>query len=230
MRSVQLGDNAQAGISAMAVANTAASALNIAQSLAAVKDSSDVSVSQVNSQGAYNTGFDEQQIKNHGKVAYQNNNNGSVQAGGASQEGMKTLAAANIATSAVNIGQNLLFVTNADDLSATQKNDQYAENYAETSQKIKNKEDVARQNNNNGSVQLGDSAQSSAKALVLANIANSAANIGQNVLDPTAAGETKEGNSFSQKNYQTALNGEADSIGLCAGGYYRKHARGEEQG
>ena len=204
--SVQLGDNAQKGISGLAVLNTVVSAANIGQNLASLKDTDDIHISQVNCQKAYNDGFDEQIIKNYGKVATQTNNNGSVQAGGNAQEGIKALVAANVAVSAVNIGQNMLFAADSDDLSAKQKNDQYAANYVETSQKIKNKEDVSHQYNNNSSVQLGGLAQSSAGTTVLANVANSAVNIGQNLLgDADPAGK---GSYYSQKNYQGAFGGE----------------------
>ena len=209
--SVDLGGSAQSKISALALGNAAASALNIGQTLASLSQTDGIYVHQVNYQEASSDASAVQYVTNYGIVAGQASNNGSVVAGGTAQKDASGLAIANAALSAVNIGQNFISST-AYDLTASQKNKQDATNFAATEQTVKNKKDVAGQSNFSSAVAIGDAAQSYLQTDALTNTANSAVNVGQNILsaDLTGSKMTERGFSFNQKNYQTASNGVFD--------------------
>ncbi len=209
--SVDLGGSAQSKISVMALGNTAASTLNIGQTLASLSQVDGVYVHQVNCQEASSDASAVQYIKNYGAVIGQGSNNGSVVAVGTAQKGASGLAIADAALSAVNIGQNFIAST-AHDLKASQKNIQDAANFAATEQTVKNKKDVAGQSNFSTAVAIGDMAQSYSKTDALTNTANSAVNVGQNILSADMSGRYMLTGKFnySQKNYQTANNGVLD--------------------
>ena len=158
----------------------------------------------------------------------QENNNNSVQLNDNAQENVSAVLLENSASSAVNAGLNVLDVgdiTNSDD-TIYQKNVQTAENFnnyadggedatasnketaASPGQLIIN-EDVAvilDQNNNNNSVQLNDNAQQYVTVDKLINSANSAVNVGQNLInwDWTVGDVTNS--IIHQENTQTAKN------------------------
>ncbi|HBG46627.1 MAG TPA: hypothetical protein DDW94_06500 [Deltaproteobacteria bacterium] len=161
-------------------------------------------------------------------VVSQENNNNSVQVNNDAQENVSAVLLENSASSAVNAGLNVLNVgdiTNSDD-TIYQKNVQTAENFnnyadggedatasnketaASPGQLIIN-EDVAvilDQNNNNNSVQLNDNAQQYVTVDKLINSANSAVNVGQNLInwDWTVGDVTNS--IIHQENTQTAKN------------------------
>ncbi len=188
-------DDSQNGAEGVSIANIADSGANIGQNIAKV-DAYATGFAQVNSQKA-----DVDTVAGQGVgtlvAAYQTNNNGSVQLlGGGSQNNVRAVSLANIADSGANIGQNIAKV------------DAYAAGFAQVN---KQKADVdtvagqgvgtllaAYQTNNNGSVRLDDS-QNGAEGVSIANIADSGANIGQNIakVDAFAAG-------FAQVNSQKA--------------------------
>jgi hypothetical protein len=206
--SVQLGDSTQSSMSGMALADTAASALNIGQNMAALEDSDGVYVSQANSQRAASKATAVQRIRNDGVVGVQYSNNGSLFMTDNAQENVSALVVADVALSAVNIGQNILSgETEVYNLSSDQKNSQRATNVALAVQKVTSRDAINSQLNANGSVALYGDIQSGATTDVIANVAGSAANVGQNVLyDDMTGGMFLMGSDFHQDNYQTARN------------------------
>ena len=160
----------------------------------------------------------------------QDNNNNSVQLNDAAQTGISFMTLKNIAKSAVNNGINVVQVSgDVKDSSIRQTNEQIAENHTNEAiadiavaaninkerQMIDNghyegertiKDPKARikdQDNNNNSVQLNDAAQSESSALILENVAVSAANTGLNLVH---IGGNTENSSISQSNMQVASN------------------------
>ena len=165
-----------------------------------------------------------QMIENiHGNIAedgVQNNNNNSVQLNDGAQSEAAGIIISNIANSATNIAVNMMTTGDITGTDITQENKQEAYNHMNTAtgdmyafagnlnkqkQYIYNCNCTAidgEQNNNMNSVQLNGNAQANLQTLVLLNSANSAANIGVNVLH---AG-TVSGSSIVQKNTATAVN------------------------
>ncbi|ACO04468.1 hypothetical protein PERMA_1031 [Persephonella marina EX-H1] len=174
----------------------------------------------------YRTGEPEagQMIENiHGNIpagSEQNNNNNSVQLNDNAQRDAASIIVSNIANSATNIAVNMMTTGDITNTDITQENKQEAYNHMNTAtgdmyafagnlnkqkQYIYNCNCTAvdgEQNNNMNSVQLNDAAQANLQTLVLLNSANSAANVGVNVLH---AG-TVSGSSIVQKNTATAVN------------------------
>lgn len=203
--SVQLNDDAQTGATGMAMSNVAGSAQNIGQMVGNVTGSTNVTIGQSNIQTAINEEFDYQLIVNWDLVnPIQNNNSGSVQLNDNAQAGASGMLIDNKAVSAMNVAQNVLNVDGLVSLSATQSNDQYASNEVYAFQDIWNVADTTLQNNNNSSVQVNETAQTSTSTMALANTANSAMNIGQNVVNAVNIDGL---NIISQSNYQTAVSG-----------------------
>ena len=155
--------------SGMIVANSASSAVNNAQNIARVKNSDlrDMDVSQDNIQVAMNCSSN---VQKNGTV---NQNNGSVVLNN-SQNDIEGMIVANSASSAVNNAQNIMSVKYSDVSYVSQYNDQYAYNNS-------NKQQIGHINKNNGSVVLNN-AQASANTMILVNSANSAVNVGQNIM------------------------------------------------
>ncbi|ACO04689.1 MAG TPA: hypothetical protein DEP48_04365 [Persephonella sp.] len=165
-----------------------------------------------------------QMIENiHGNIpvgAEQNNNNNSVQLNDNAQRDAASIIVSNIANSATNIAVNMMTTGDITDTYITQENTQEAYNhmnmatgdmYAFAGNLNKQKQYIyncnctavdGEQNNNMNSVQLNDAAQANLQTLVLLNSANSAANVGVNVLH---AG-TVSGSSIVQQNTATAVN------------------------
>src|SRR3990170_4801998 len=158
----------------------------------------------------------------------QDNNNNSVQLNDYAQQNASAVLIENSASSAVNAALNLLNagnILNSDD-TIEQTNNQTAENFnnyadggsdafatnSETSpnpvgQHIHNQYAVIYdQDNNNNSVQLNDYAQQNVTADKVINSANSAVNVGQNLLNWDSAGGDVTNSVINQTNTQTAKN------------------------
>ena len=158
----------------------------------------------------------------------QDNNNNSVQLNHNAQNGVRGFVVENGANSAMNTGLNLAFIPgDVVDSTVTQRNIQVSNNYNNTAygeniagagnveqgatQTVDNFwTEVKDQDNNNNSVQINDAAQSNAVVGVLENVANSASNIGVNILSGSDVDPFVATNSFStsliQENKQTAIN------------------------
>ncbi len=208
--SVQISDGAQQWLSAMVIANAAASAANVGQNIASLESFVSLNfVEQLNHQKADNDSYVSQNVKNIGLLevsALQDNNNASVQVAHA-QDWASALTLSNVANSAVNIGQNIVAIGDFIGLDiVSQKNDQKARS------ETKSKEAVVNlfvslplaQDNNNASVQLNDS-QSHVRGLSILNAAASAVNIGQNIASVYNAGSGIT--AVKQVNEQKAFNG-----------------------
>ncbi|HBG46625.1 MAG TPA: hypothetical protein DDW94_06490 [Deltaproteobacteria bacterium] len=165
----------------------------------------------------------------------QENNNNSVQLNDNAQENVSAVLLENSASSAVNAGLNVLDVgdiTNSDD-TIYQKNVQTAENfdnYADggTDAKARNWETsddpgqyiannyaiIYDQDNNNNSVQVNDNAQQYVTVDKLINSANSAVNVGQNLINWDNAGGDVTNSVIHQENTQTAKNHYNDAFAL----------------
>ncbi|WP_200762617.1 beta strand repeat-containing protein [Nitrosophilus alvini] len=209
--SVQLNDNAQAGIAGMVVSNSADSAENVGQNLFSITGDVAVNViSSSNDQTAVNYSWwnIDQDVETSSNILQRNNSN-SVQLNANAQNGVQALALTNTASSAANVGQNA-------GLSAEwigfnyieQSNTQSASNYGISDQVISNVsflQITAIQDNLNGSVQLnyGATAQDDVVAMAVANTASSASNVGQNA---AAAANLEIGNFIAQSNDQYANN------------------------
>ncbi len=208
--SVQLNDNAQNGVAAMALSNSASAASNIAQNAG---DSSQIIgfnlISQSNTQVADNIGVSAQSVSNSSAVqitAHQDNNNGSVQLNDdtTAQNDVAAMALSNSAMSASNVAQNAAAAANVIVGSLIfQSNDQTATNAIASEQTIDNNGLVTAtigQDNNNGSVQV-EEGQNRVEAMSLSNSTGSALNVGQNV----ASGESVAGiDGIVQDNTQVA--------------------------
>src|SRR3990170_3997297 len=157
----------------------------------------------------------------------QENNNNSVQLNHDAQQNASAVLVENSASSAVNAGLNVL---NAGDITNSQNtisqtNDQTAENFnnyadGEVDAKARNWETALHpgqyidnqyatifdQDNNNNSVQLNDNAQQNVTADKVINSANSAVNVGQNLLNWDTAGGDITNSVVHQENTQTAKN------------------------
>ena len=179
-----------------------------------------------------------QNIEN-GQTAFvleQDNNNNSVQLNGNAQQNASAVLVENSAASAVNAGLNVLNagdILNSDD-TIEQTNFQTAENfnnYADggTDAKARNWEQAANpgqyianldlalvldQNNNNNSVQLNDNAQQNVTADKVVNSANSAVNVGQNLLNWETTGGDITNSEVNQTNTQTAKNHYNDAFAV----------------
>ncbi|WP_457623057.1 beta strand repeat-containing protein [Persephonella sp.] len=175
-----------------------------------------------------------QMIENiHGYIpteGVQNNNNNSVQLNDNAQAKAQGLIISNIANSAANIAVNMMNTGDITNTSITQENVQIAKNHVnfadgytsafagnlnKQKQYIYNCNCTAidgEQNNNMNSVQLNGNAQAEVAALTLVNSANSAANIGINLLH---AG-TVSGSTIVQRNTATAENFTNTADGITA--------------
>lgn len=205
--SVQLNDNTQRDADAMILNNTAASAENIAQNILYVNGLTSLTLTQSNDQFAVNEKVTEQTITNDGITVFQNNNNGSVQLNDNAQANANALVIKNTSDSAKNIAQNIIDASNINGLNiVSQSNTQTAVNgedwFEQDVQNVSNTL-AALQNNNEASVQLNDNAQVGVNSMVVANTADSAENIGQNLFSMTG---TVTVNIISSSNDQTAIN------------------------
>src|SRR3990170_3824175 len=157
----------------------------------------------------------------------QENNNNSVQLNDYAQQNASAVLVENSAGSAVNAGLNVL---NAGDITNSQNtisqtNDQTAENYNNyadggTDAHARNWETatfpgqfisndlavIGDQDNNNNSVQLNDYAQQNVTADKVVNSANSAVNVGQNLLNWETTGGDITNSVVTQTNTQEAKN------------------------
>jgi len=187
--------------------NVSGSAVNVGQNIANITNSTNISLSQTNNQYASNEGSDTQSITNGDTATLQDNNNGSVQLNDNAQRGSSSMVLDNTVSSAQNVGQNIIAVDGLSDFTLSQTNIQYAENLKDIDQTITNNGDVSLQNNNNGSVQVNDDAQTESTGMIIKNTANSAQNVGQNII----SGTNMDGiNSITQLNDQVASNGTMD--------------------
>ncbi|WP_456383450.1 hypothetical protein [Persephonella sp.] len=166
-------------------------------------------------------------------ISDQDNNNNSVQLNGNAQSGATAVVLSNTSLSAVNTGLNVMNVSNLSGTHVGQANNQTAANFTndasgavaiagnaelndstfyktgemEAGQVIENIHSVIpaenEQNNNNNSVQLNDNAQVEASGLTIANVANSALNIGFNLMNTD---DISDDSSIMQTNTQEAQN------------------------
>jgi len=204
--SVQLNGNALSSASSLVISNSAGSAENVAQMIGSTSNSVYVTIGQHTTQYAENSEDDIQTIANSGEVnPVQNNNNGSVQLNDSAEASASALLMTNTATSAANFSQNIINVANDVSVHASQSNVQEAHNVVYPYQTIENYDDSELQNNNNASVQLNGDAQSLANSLAMANTADSAMNLAQNVVNAVNINGL---NIVEQSNEQEAYNGE----------------------
>ena len=163
------------------------------------------------------------------QIGDQDNNNNSVQLNDAAQAESAALILENAALSSANTGLNLVHIGgNTENSSIIQFNGQVASNFNNTAsgntiagagnaelgatQDVNNYwTDIKKQDNNNNSVQLNDSAQTAVVGMVVENIANSASNVGINILSGGKVGDIgipsgDFSNSLIQGNNQTAEN------------------------
>jgi hypothetical protein len=159
-----------------------------------------------------------------GMIEDQDNNNNSVQINDNGQRAVKGILLMNSASSAVNAALNVMDADNVQESSLRQSNKQVARNYENTAdshrygelaiagnaeisdnpgQYINNVHvTIHDQNNNNNSVQLNDNAQKDIVVDKTINSANSAVNLGQNIMN---LGDVT-GSTISQSNMQYAGN------------------------
>lgn len=189
---VQLDGYAQNWISAVAVTNAAASAVNVGQNFAFLAGGGHfVSICQFNDQTATNYVYDSTQlIWNWDEVANQNNNNASVQITDGGQNCVDVVSLVNVAAGAANIGQNLASITGGKEVRADQTNYQDARATSNAAQSVYNfnGDEVEYQNNNNSSVQIAGS-QNKVTSNSILNAAASAVNIGQNLAQASVSKE-----------------------------------------
>ncbi|OPY70905.1 MAG: hypothetical protein A4E57_00220 [Syntrophorhabdaceae bacterium PtaU1.Bin034] len=194
------GVDSQNWAQAVSLLNAAASTVNVGQNIANVKADKFAYIGQANVQFTENDIEATQLVVNGDADAkYQANNNASVRFVD-SQNGAKAVSIANLAASAVNIGQNIANVKVEENFEVEQFNIQAAVADIETTQVVFNADDAKHQANNNASVQLVGS-QNEARALSIANLAASAANIGQNI----AKVKAEEDFGVEQFNIQAAV-------------------------
>jgi hypothetical protein len=185
---VQMNENAQNWTSAVAVTNAASSAVNVGQNFVFLAGGEYVmSIEQLNDQAANNSVSGVQGVWNWDGVEDQNNNHASVQIGGGAQSCVDVVSLANVAGSAVNIGQNLASITGGKEVRVHQANCQSAVSETDTVQGVYNWA-VQNQNNNNGSVQLA-AAQNRTTSNSIVNAAISAVNVGQNIAQASVCKE-----------------------------------------
>jgi len=228
--SVQLNDDAQSDIQALVVTNTANSAANVGQNIAGLTNSVAYGlrddIVQRNTQVAENKGGALQRARETDvdisivalSVDFdrQNVNNGSTQLNDNAQTNAAGLALTNSAGSAVNVAQNIVGVVDSRLDRIVQTNDQYARNERFNQQRSRQTDvdaqiiaisiDVARQNMNNGSVQLNDNAQQNAVGLAITNVASSAANVAQNIAGLSGAETGGLPDDLIQRSNQVAIN------------------------
>ena len=158
-------------------------------------------------------------------IAEQDNNNNSVQLNDSAQAGAMAVDMTNAAMSAGNFGLNLMASGPVTDTDIEQENEQTAENFlnraeaTETALAYNSNNDTSEepggqyvhnvhatiqdQNNNNNSVQLNDDAQSGIRVISGVNMAQSAVNVGMNIL--FVNGDMTDSD-VEQENEQTAEN------------------------
>ncbi len=178
--SVQVTNDKQGGARSLSTTDAALSGVNVGQNVLRLNALA-AGLDQSNSQTATNGTFQTQSVENSKYGEFQGNNLTSVQVSDGGQQSASSLLLTNAANSAVSAGQNIVSVNNSR-TRAVQRNDQSSTAFAESDQTVANGGNVANQVNNNGSVQLA-SAQNNSRALSLANLADSSANIGQNVIN-----------------------------------------------
>lgn len=218
----QLNDRAQKNARGLAITNAASSGVNAGQNIAGLVNTTTGSVgniAQSNKQDARNKGLNtmvtaqvdtDRGAGSSVDLDRQNLNNASTQLNNKAQKNVEGLAVTNAASSAVNVGQNVVGIEDSDGANVYQANDQYAFDYSVNNQDA----DQAHNNRgprdvhagevhaNNGSVQLNDQAQENARGLALSNSAASALSVGQNILG-MSNGYT---GTIMQSNLQTSLN------------------------
>ncbi len=218
--SVQLNDMSQTNAQGLAVTNSAGSAANVGQNVVGLTGGSGQGpVAQSNRQDAQSYEASTQQgaqaDRDHRYAGtlrdVQNINNASAQLNHNSQEYVTGMAVTNAASSADNVGQNVVGVTNTLAATIAQSNVQAALQRSNNMQ-LGEQEDVDiyfrhgrdkdRQNVNNASTQLNNKAQRRAEGLAITNTAASAANVGQNI----AGSDTSTVGNIAQRNDQYANN------------------------
>ncbi len=205
---VNLSDKAQSEASAAVMVNAAKSGINEGQNILTVDKSKNLVLRQKNSQQASNTNALIQHIASEDTVNEQSNNNAAVQLNGDAQSKASALSIDNAASSAKNIGQNILYATDTENPKLWQENDQKA-THSKTmlEQTVKNGENTLQQQNNSGSVQANGNAQDEANGLSITNTSYSAENVGQNIMQAKdVTGNIK----VSQTNTQQAFNGNGE--------------------
>jgi len=218
--SVQASGAAEQGASAMAITNSASSAVDIGQNLAGTVSGINAQINQLNNQLAQNSATSLQgalqvdiDVDPGISGDRQNINNGSVQLSDFAQQSASGVAITNAASSAVNVGQNVAGAGSFGNAGITQDNIQVAKNSALNAHGAAQVNvdatfgwfviNADRQDINNGSTQLNGASQAGASAMAVTNSASSAANVGQNVAGTISI----FANSLAlQSNDQTATN------------------------
>ena len=201
---VNLSDGAQSEASASVMVNAAKSGINEGQNILTVDKSKDLVLRQKNSQQASNTNALVQHVTSEDTVMTQSNNNAAIQLNGDAQSKASALSIDNAASSAKNVGQNILYATDTENPKLWQENSQNAE-HAKTAieQTVTNGENTEEQKNNSASVQANDNAQNEISGLAVTNTSYSAENIAQNIMEAKdVTGDIK----ISQVNNQNAMN------------------------
>jgi len=201
---VNLSDGAQSEASASVMVNAAKSGINEGQNILTVDKSKDLVLRQKNSQQASNTNALAQHVTSEDTVMTQSNNNAAIQLNGDAQSKASALSIDNAASSAKNVGQNILYATDTENPKLWQENSQNAE-HAKTAieQTVTNGENTEEQKNNSASVQANDNAQNEISGLAVTNTSYSAENIAQNIMEAKdVTGDIK----ISQVNNQNAMN------------------------
>ncbi len=205
---VNLSDGAQSEASAAVMVNAAKSGINEGQNVLTVDKSKNLVLRQKNSQQASNTNALVQHISSEDTVNEQSNNNAAIQLNGDAQSKASALSIDNSASSAKNVGQNILYTTDTENPKLWQENVQQA-THSKTmlEQTVQNGENTLEQQNNSASVQANDNAQNEANGLAITNTSYSAENIGQNIMQAKdVTGDIK----ISQANTQNAFNGNGE--------------------
>ena len=204
--SAQLNNNAQESAAGLAITNTASSATNVAQNVAGLVDTiTSSNVAQLNKEVADNGATNTQDASTTVQVNadVQNMNNGSAQLNNNAQRNVAGLAVSNSASSALNVGQNIVGMDNSRVNNVAQRNVQDATDHSTNTQaNAQGTFMPTAQNMNNGSTQLNNNAQQNAAGLALTNTASSAANVGQNIAGMVGGYV----GTLSQTNLQSAVN------------------------
>jgi uncharacterized protein YsxB (DUF464 family) len=182
--SLQIFDSMDS-VNGFSVSSLAGAAANVGQNVASVNDAMGTGmVTQLNSQKAKSSMSAEQDVHNAAYTTMsQENNNGSVRFDNSGNY-VSAGSFLSAALSAANVGQNIATV-DAKEAAVKQINEQRVYTTASGAQTVRNYGEAEGQTNNNVSVELAGS-QNGVQALSVANLAGSAANIGQNIANVDA--------------------------------------------
>jgi hypothetical protein len=200
--SVFVGGDAQRDTKVLSSVDAAYSAANVYQRLVRIGNGANISVISHSEQNVSNAGYGTQSLTNWRTAADQSNANASVASSGGAQKSASGMSFINVASSAANVGQNLIGATDSRNILSVQNNAQEAANTGIDEQTVVNRAEVCHQTNANGTVQLAGAGQEGAKAFLLGNVAVSAVNVGQNAAFTTGV----SGFSSFQANAQEASN------------------------